>query len=277
MASVLRSAAIRALEGVTYLRGGARLLVLIYHRVLPAADFMYPFDPDMADFRRQMATLREDFNVLNLGEAIEQLRRDELAPRSVAITFDDGFADNFTRALPVLKELGLPATFFIASGHLGGGCMFNDCVIEACRRAPIGTWATGTAEFGSVRVGTDGSRRELAYSMIKRIRYLSAEHRNDCARRLLETARATPPPGIMMTHEQVRGLHAAGMNIGGHTRSHPILANLGDADAAQEINAGKADLEAIIGGPLALFAYPNGQPGRPPRAGLCRCVPRQGW
>lgn len=276
MASRLRSLAIRSLEGWTRLRGGGgRLLVLIYHRVLPARDPMYPYDPDAGAFRQQMTTLREDFRVLRLGDALEALAGQRLPERAVAVTFDDGFADNCECALPVLRDLGLPATFFVASGYLGNGCMFNDAVIEACRGAPAGTWDTGTPQIGAVEV--TGDRAALAYGIIRRIKYLPGPERMDCARRLLDAARAAVPPGIMMSHEQLRRLHAAGMEIGGHTRSHPILAALGDAEAAREIEAGKSDLEAVIGERVRLFAYPNGQPGRDYRARDVALVQRAGF
>jgi peptidoglycan/xylan/chitin deacetylase (PgdA/CDA1 family) len=259
---MLRSFVIRCLETATRLRGGQRLLVLIYHRVLPAPDFMYPYDPDAAEFSRQMGALAEDFTVLALGEAVSRLARGALPERAVAITFDDGFADNVTVALPILAAAGLSATFFVASGYLGRGCMFNDCVIEACRRAPCGTWSTGTAEFGHVEVTGETGRRALAYRMIAQLKYLDAGRRLECARQLLGSAGAAAPAGLMMSEQQVRELRAAGMEIGGHTRNHPILARLSDADAEREIAGGRADLAAITGGPIELFAYPNGEPGR---------------
>lgn len=260
---MLRSLAIRCFEAVTRLRAGEqRLLVLIYHRVLPQADPMYPYDPDVPTFAHQMRALAQDFNVLRLGEAVERLERRELPARAVAITFDDGFADNVTQALPVLTELGLTATFFVATGYLDGGCMFNDCVIAACREAPAGTWVTGTTEFGTVNAGDSDSRPALAYDMIRRLKYLDAARRMDCAMRLLESASAASPAGIMMTHAQLRELRGAGMDFGGHTRGHPILARLSDAEAQREIAGGRTDLEDLTGRPIELFAYPNGQPGR---------------
>jgi peptidoglycan/xylan/chitin deacetylase (PgdA/CDA1 family) len=64
----------------------------------------------------------------------------------------------------------------------------------------------------------------------------------------------------MMTRDQLRGLHRAGVEIGGHTITHPILTSISDEDARREISAGKAELEAIIGAPVKLFAFPNGKP-----------------
>ncbi len=67
------------------------------------------------------------------------------------------------------------------------------------------------------------------------------------------------PQNLMMTNEQVRGLHHAGIEIGGHTRNHPILAALDLEEAKNEIASGKKDLEDIIRAPVTAFAYPNGR------------------
>src|SRR5262249_56576651 len=83
----------------------------------------------------QMRRGRDWFTVLPLPEAIERLRTGALPSRAAAITFDDGYADNCTVAMPILSRLRLPATFFVATGFLDGGRMWNDTVIESVRRA----------------------------------------------------------------------------------------------------------------------------------------------
>jgi peptidoglycan/xylan/chitin deacetylase (PgdA/CDA1 family) len=261
--NLLRSAAAGFAEGLTRLAGGGqRLLVLIYHRVHARPDALFPDEPDAGAFRIQMQTLREDFRVLPLGEALRLRQQGRLPARAVCVTFDDGFADNATEALPILREIGLPATFFVATGYLDGGFMFNDAIIEACRQAPGGPWQTGTEEFGAVSVGAAGDRQKLALAMIERLKYAEPGLRFERARQLLESAGARMPPGLMMTHAQLRGLDSAGMEIGGHTRTHPILARLDERTAEFEINAGREDLRGITGGAVDLFAYPNGRPGQ---------------
>lgn len=275
---MLRTTAIRSVEALTRLqRGGGRLLVLIYHRVLPAPDPMYPYDPDAAVFAAQMTALARDFRVLPLGAAVRQLRAGTLPPGAVSVSFDDGFADNATCALPVLRRLGLSATFFIATGYLDGGCMFNDLVIEACRRAPEGRWRTGTAELGDVEVGAAASRCALAYRLIAQLKYLEPAVRSACAAQLLESLRVPPPAAIMMTRQQVRSLGEAGMEVGGHTRNHPILARLDERSAEREIADGKAELEAIMGHGVNLFAYPNGRPDQDYTARDVELVRRAGF
>src|SRR5262245_19841153 len=102
-----------------------RLSVLAYHRVLPAPDPLRPSEPTAAEFEQRMRWVKANFNVLPLTEAVGALREGRLPERALSITFDDGYADNHDIELPILARLGLPATFFVATGFLDGGCMFN--------------------------------------------------------------------------------------------------------------------------------------------------------
>ena len=95
-----------------------RLPILCYHGI--AVDDEDRWDPALfmsqSTFERRMRLLREGrYHVVTLTEGLRRLREGRLAPRSVAITFDDGNHDFFTRALPVLKRYGLPATVYLTS------------------------------------------------------------------------------------------------------------------------------------------------------------------
>ena len=117
-----------------------RLSTLIFHRVLRAPDPLLPSEPTAAEFEARMRWVQRHFNVIRLAEAIARLQSRTLPTRSLAITFDDGYADNEQIAAPILCKLGLPATFFIATGYLDGGRMFNDSIIAAvrdCKRASL--------------------------------------------------------------------------------------------------------------------------------------------
>lgn len=83
-----------------------------------------------------MRCVKSNSDVLARAEAVRALAEHRLPTRALAITFDDGYADNHDVALPILRRLALPATFFTATGFLDGGCMFNDIVIEAVRGGP---------------------------------------------------------------------------------------------------------------------------------------------
>lgn len=241
---------------------GSRLLVLHYHRVLEMPDPMFAGMLVERDaFAAQMTALANNFRVLALSEAISRLRAGSLPRRAVAITFDDGYADNFHVALPILQQHGLTATFFIATDYLDGGCMFNDMVFEACRQAPPGKWDTQVPALGHLQVGADASRPALALSIIGKLKYLDANQRLTASRRLLDSTGARQPL-LMMTSREVVKAFNAGMEIGAHTASHPILARVSDEEARREIDAGRNRLEALTGAKVPLFAYPNGVPGK---------------
>ena len=98
-----------------------RLSVLIFHRVLAEADPLLPEEMTAALFLKDMQLLRRKFNVLSLSEGLDRLRNGTLPPYSLCLTFDDGYRDNYEVALPILERLGLPATFFVATGFIDGG------------------------------------------------------------------------------------------------------------------------------------------------------------
>jgi peptidoglycan/xylan/chitin deacetylase (PgdA/CDA1 family) len=238
----------------------SRLLVLIFHRVHPRPDPMFPGEVDAQRFEWQMALLREYCYPMTLAAGVEGLKRGELPPRAVAVTFDDGYADNATIALPILQRHGVPATFFIATGFLDGGRMWNDSIIETARRAS-GDWLeTGPIGLGRVTLGGAVQRGAVAAEIINAVKYLPTEQRAAMVDELCARTAVDLPGDLMMTSRQVRLLAEAGMQIGAHTVTHPILKTLSDSAAREEIAVGRDRLEAIIGSPVRAFAYPNGRP-----------------
>src|SRR5579871_1777403 len=105
-----------------------RLSILIYHRVIPCPDPLFPDESHSENFDRHVEQLVSCFNVIPLFEAIQGLNRGKLPSRAACVTFDDGYADNAEIALPILQKYGIHATFFVASHFLDGGRMWNDTV-----------------------------------------------------------------------------------------------------------------------------------------------------
>jgi peptidoglycan/xylan/chitin deacetylase (PgdA/CDA1 family) len=238
-----------------------RLSILIFHRVLPQPDPIFPGEMHAARFDHLMALVARAFRVMTLGEAVAARDAGRLPLRALVITFDDGYADNAEIALPLLRRYGLKATFFVASGFLDGGRMFNDTVIEsiraaAAKRIDLGDWGLGARTLD----GPD-ERRSVIEALLPRVKYLPLGEREHFLSRLLQlTGHPHLPADLMMRSEQVVELHRAGMEIGGHTVHHPILRVLDDAEAEAEITAGRMCLQALIGAPVDVFAYPNGRP-----------------
>lgn len=239
----------------------ARLSVLIFHRVLPALDPLFPGEPDVVRFETQMRWIKVWFNVLPLGEAVQRLREGALPARAAAITFDDGYADNCTIALPILRRLGMTATFFVASGYLNGGRMWNDAIIDVVRNASGDTIDFSAYDLGCHAIATLDERRVAVHRVLGKLKYTSPQLREKVANDIAAKANSKPPRDLMMTSDQVRTIAAAGMTIGGHTVTHPILACTDAKTALAEMTEGKCELEAIVGHEVDLFAYPNGKPG----------------
>jgi peptidoglycan/xylan/chitin deacetylase (PgdA/CDA1 family) len=242
---------------------GSRLSVLIFHRVLAVADPLFPDVPDTQRFERIVEWVKTWFNVLSLPEAVERLRRGDLPARPLVVTFDDGYADNEEVALPILRRFGLPATFFVSTAFLdGGGLMWNDAVVEAIRTCRSDALDLSRLGLGVHDLGSPAQRRRAIDTLLVKIMHLPPVQRADSVARIVEATGSAPGGKLMMSSDQVRSLFAAGMTIGGHTVTHPILARLEAEAARREIVDGKLRLEEIIGDRIDVFAYPSGRPGR---------------
>jgi peptidoglycan/xylan/chitin deacetylase (PgdA/CDA1 family) len=243
----------------------ARLSILIFHRVLPQPDPLLPDEMFAERFDRICEWVSRAFNVLPLDGAIRDLAADRLPPRALAITFDDGYADNHDVALPILLRHGLTATFFIATGFLDGGMMWNDRIAEALRATSledIDLQAIGLESAGRLPLGSYQERGAAVGSVIRAAKYLPVEKRLELVSRLIDLADVQLPGGLMMRSDQVRAMHHAGMGIGAHSVRHPILASLTRDQAFEEVATSKARLEELIAARVGLFAYPNGRPDR---------------
>lgn len=254
-----------------------KLLILMYHRVLEEPDPLVDGNVQLSTFRWQMAVLKRHFNVLPLGEAVERLVRRSLPPRAACITFDDGYADNFEIALPVLKQCALPATFFVATGFLDGGRMWNDSVIEAIRRFRGDRLDLRSMGFDVYPTDTIEARRNTIHTLLNGMKYRPLAERLRSVTKLMELVGEELPDGLMMRTDQVRSLYMQDMDIGAHTVHHPILARLPLKSAEAEIIEGRAQLQDIIGGAVKSFAYPNGRPGQDYERAHVEIVRRAGF
>lgn len=267
--------AYHALRAATYLMSArGTLSILIFHRVLARHDDFNRDDIDATIFDRQIGFLSECYRVMRLDEAVDALLRGKLPPRAAAITFDDGYADNAEVALPILRRHGVSATFFIASGYLDGGMMWNDKIIECVRRGGSRVVDVTHAGLGEVRLDPTW---QSAFDIIMRLKYLAPAAREKAIGALIEAAGISLPRDLMMTRAQVAMLASNGMTVGAHTVNHPILASIDIEAAEREIADNRAELELITGESVRLFAYPNGKPGQDYRREHVDLVRRLGF
>lgn len=238
------------LTSLTRLQGG--IPVLMYHRL---RDDGHPLSVPPARFEAQLRWIERVYRPVTLSDLLDGMERGEPPRGALAITFDDGYLDNYTEAFPRLKALGIPATFFVTTGNVGERRYFWwDRVRLGLRSEPeiLSAWP----ELGEQLAGRS---RE---TQIQAVTEALKEIPQDRALALMETLcePLIPPEDETMTWDQLAEMADAGMEIGSHTVSHPILTRLSAAGAAAELAGSRAVLEERLGRPVRHFAYPNGQP-----------------
>ena len=238
----------------------ARLAVFCFHQVLERPDSLRPDEPCVDTFRRDIELIGSVFNVLALPDAVRRLREGTLPARAACITFDDGYLNNLTIAAPVLEQAGMPATFFVAGGAIDAGIMWNDLVIEAMRidsTAFSGIAGEDTGVTASTEPDATSTNR-----VIMALKYKPLDDRWRIAESVYREVGDDAVPRLMMTRDEVRELAGHGFDIGGHTLRHPILSELPDDQARDEIEGCMRWVEQVAGKAPTMFAYPNGKSGR---------------
>ncbi len=250
-------------QAIKYIAGSRlsnRLAILIYHRVRNDADPLTPYDMKAEQFDWEMRLLHQYFNVLPLGEAVSALESHTLPDRAICITFDDGYADQVEVALPILKKYDHSAAFFIPTGYLNGGCMWNDMVTETIRFYRGRELDLTKLNLGLHKISTVTEKRETIARLLGIIKHFHPDSRKRILDYMKTLIGFDVAKNLMMSAGSIQLLSNAGMEIGCHTKMHPILTSLSDEEADTEIRASKQMLEEIIGKPVRYFAYPNGKP-----------------
>jgi peptidoglycan/xylan/chitin deacetylase (PgdA/CDA1 family) len=239
-----------------------KLAILRYHAVCER-DGSYA-DPGICvtpgAFTRQVEYLARHYRVLPLPEAAEALRRGVSLPENaVAITFDDGYADNLAAA-QVLARHGLSATFYLTAGCLSGGLPFWPSELRQLVRSIPGPALHLKVDALEIELPlvTTADRARAVSRLTKAFKAHAIPVREALREQLRRLAGTADAPSPMLTWDDVRQMHALGMVLGSHTMTHPNLPNAGRDAAAVEIAQSKARIEGEIDAPVTMFSYPNG-------------------
>jgi peptidoglycan/xylan/chitin deacetylase (PgdA/CDA1 family) len=214
-----------------------------------------------AAFQQQMEWVARTYEPTTLHEirTLAEHRR-SLPRRGVIITFDDGYADNFTIALPILNRLGLKAAFYVTVDCIEPQRMPWFCRLRhAFALTDCETWTA--AETGRVWQFRDASERRQAFlscsGACARLAGAAQERLISRLERELAVEPLAPQERLMMTWDQIRELHRQGHIVGSHTLSHPNLAHLTIADVSREMCESKQRLEEQLAAPIVHFSYPS--------------------
>lgn len=253
------------------------LTIITFHRVLPQDKLRQYPNPGLAVTPEQLEMVLSElapwFTLSPVSEAFRSWKRGGTPERPpLAVSFDDGALDNHEHAGPVLERLGLRATFYVpvkdveeqrapwhdrvgfallrsvAAVRKGSGVDFDALL------APFGASVQGFAAVlpeDAVRMATAGVARAQHLAPDPRARAIAA----------LEAVLGgdqVPDFAGMMTWDHVRALHQAGHEIGSHSLTHSLLAELPDARVKEEVEASRRELGEVIGTEVASFCYPSG-------------------
>ena len=273
-----RDAAARVLAGTGALdiatalrRRFARAVpILAYHRILdvPNED-EFPFDIELVSasvsaFAEQMTFIKDQYQPITLADLLACLDNERPPPRgAIVVSFDDGFADNYYNAFPILRRLGIPATIFLSTGYLDRQEMYW---YEKLTHDVMTTRATQLRLLDEPpwAIGEDArSRRSVMAELLRRLKRVRNPLRLGC---LADLDRQLSPPKDCnddsrsgpMTWGQVAEMARAGIEFGSHSVTHPVLSMLDPAALDFELQASKASIEAVTGQPCQTIAYPVG-------------------
>jgi len=258
-----------------------RAVVLVYHRIGTGAIDPWRLTVDPETFAGQMETLARDWSPMSLAELVDGFRRRRLPERGVAVTFDDGYADNLEVAAPILLEHAIPATLFVATDLIdAGGAPWWDelasLLLEPARLPSTLTLSSGNGSQWRIPSLSDeerrlasnlnpweaqpGTRLRAFYEVWLTLRALDAARREAAIDEIAEWSdapRHSEP--VLLTWEQLREFAALpGFELGAHTRTHPVLPSCSDEGARAEITGGADRLRAQTGSEAEQFAYPFG-------------------
>lgn len=251
------------------LRGPRGIRILYLHRVIdddtsPGSDWPRAIGHfTRSQFERAVRRLIRRYEPISLDRCVELLSSGE-GPGGdrVVLTFDDGYADNLRNACPVLRELKIPATFYVASGPvLDGKALWFDQAYAAFAAASCASINLPWLERKLPRPLR--ARLALARKVVADLKRLPDSERRERLASLLDFLEYSGQPGArhrMMTPDEVRGIARDPLfAIGGHTCSHPILSTLPDSAARDEIQRCRDELCSVVGEAPRHFAYPNGK------------------
>ena len=267
--------------------GAGKGIILMYHRVAEIPSDPWSLCVTPRHFAQHLEVLRRFTHPQHIRTLSQSLQDGCIPDLSVAVTFDDGYADNLDNARPLLEHYDIPATVFLTTGYIGLGREFWWDELERLLLQPgslppvlrldingmMYQWELGDAAYypearwrreRSWRPFADSpsSRHSLYTSLWQLLRPLPESERQTVLNNLLVWADAEP--NSRQTHRTLSLQAAVALGrgdlieIGSHTVTHPLLSTLSSVLQQEEIQRSKARLEEIIGRPITSFAYPYG-------------------
>ena len=246
--------------------GGA--LILGYHRVANVKGDEYEVCVTPKHFAEQMEMLSKYAHTMSLTTLVQYLKEDSLPPQSVAVTFDDGYVDNLYNAKPILEKYEIPATVFVCTGYAGREFWWDELErLVMSSEVDLGALRLEVREsqfvWNQLNGGSDADvRGKFCHALYNFLLKLDIEEQDQAMHTIRNWSRVSSQGATAraLNCDELLQLADGGLiEIGAHTRHHPMLPQLSLERQTQEIVSSKQDLEELLGRPINGFAYPNGR------------------
>lgn len=244
---------------------GTNIVVLLYHRVWCNENKWSTPGVTILEFEKQIEYLNKNYTIMPLEILLKTIESEEIRKTGnnqiAAITFDDGYKDNYENAFPILKKYQIPATIFLTSGLIGKDELFWwDKMGYYIYHSKF-----DKVEFenmGEFHLTTEKERLRCINVLGEKLKQLPKDAVSDIMKEIEYKTDVKIPRGLgkemILSWEEVREMQNWGISIGAHTVTHQVLSKLSNAAAAFEIWEGKEEIEKYLGIPINMFAYPNG-------------------
>jgi peptidoglycan/xylan/chitin deacetylase (PgdA/CDA1 family) len=233
------------------------LSILYYHHVFENKHAFHTNDMSAEEFEQQINYITKTFNILPLNDALALQKKQSLPPKALAISFDDGYLDNFTIAAPILKKYQCPATFFIATDGIDKGYLWNDIIEQALIKTTKQCISKNIINT-TLPITTSAEKITAFHTLLGKLKFLNNKDRAKKLKILTQELQVNSFTNTMMNKEQIQTLHSQGYTIGAHTHNHTILATENKKNCIEELSKNKSYLEDIIKSPVEYLAFPNG-------------------
>jgi peptidoglycan/xylan/chitin deacetylase (PgdA/CDA1 family) len=229
------------------------LTILCYHHVLPRHVREQYYDPDLVvtpeAFAQHCKMLKAHYEVLPLRKALHRMLGSELQVRPLAaVTFDDGYRDNYRYAAPVLTEHSVNATFFVIAGLVDTDEVpWYDAVAAA--------WDVGARVKSRGPASTASAKEAVAWA-----KCLTTAKRAEWMAELLSKKRReiAVDSNLIMRSDELLSLARVGHEIGSHSLTHPLLLQIDEGAMCEELEGSRSRLVHLLRQPVSGFCYPNG-------------------
>lgn len=242
------------LTGINIDRNG--VMVLLYHRIISLENDYWKIATSPELFEKEIKYLKDNYNILKIGDDWTKA-----SEKSIVVTFDDGYFDNYINALPILEKYNVPATFFISTANIGTG---NEFWWDKLVNIVFTSKMEGKVLFKDfeIDVSTTDFKDEtckLLHNRLKKMTHIEREKELDEIADILMSDYSPSDVNRSVTSDELQKMDTLDcVTIGGHTVSHGCMAYLTYEDCKKEICLSKTVIEEIVGHEIYDFSYPFG-------------------